>query len=200
VSPQRREAFQQLLQDEQRARFRQLHLSLGGLLALKPPLLGPMTLAQLLAVAPLIQPRYYTGSSSSSLHPQHVHLTVAVTAYPLSSEPLNPSSEPSPASFTGLCSGFLRDLLPSPSSSCRAFVRASSFRLPPGGAVPLVLVGPGSGIAPMRALLQEREHRRASGPIVLFFGCQHSEVDFLYRQELQDFQQRGVLTQLHLVT
>jgi len=206
VSSERREAFQQLLRDENRAQFRQLHLSLGALLALKEPLLAPLTVAQLLSAAPLMQPRYYTSSSSSSLHPQQVHLTVSVTRYPLAPSPalasslLAPSSDPAEPSpvFTGLCSGYLSELSPGVGNSCRAFVRASSFRLPADVSTPIVMVGPGTGIAPMRALLQEREHQKATGANVLFFGCQHSEVDFLYKQELQAFRDRGVLSELHL--
>lgn len=53
------------------------------------------------------------------------------------------------------------------------------------------MVGPGTGIAPMRALLQEREFQRATGASVLFFGCQRRDSDFLYQDELEAFQQRG---------
>ena len=57
--------------------------------------------------------------------------------------------------------------------------------------VPIIMVGPGTGIAPMRALLQEREFQRAKGASVLFFGCQRRDTDFLYKEELEGFQQRG---------
>ena len=60
------------------------------------------------------------------------------------------------------------------------------------------MVGPGTGIAPMRALLQEREFRKGTGKNVLFFGCKHQQEDYIYRDELEGFQQRNVLNELHL--
>jgi NADPH-ferrihemoprotein reductase len=86
------------------------------------------------------------------------------------------------------------------------FVRASSFRLPQNIARPLLLVGPGTGIAPMRAFLQERRHLLASnpslraqaGPIALFFGCRYAEVDCIYKDELRVLLQEGVLSHLFL--
>lgn len=88
---------------------------------------------------------------------------------------------------------------PRPWPSCRAFVRPSTFRLPPSLATPIVLVGPGTGIAPMRALLYERQHwvqqqqggngsDASVGPAVLYFGCKHQDCDFLYQDELSAFQ------------
>jgi len=92
---------------------------------------------------------------------------------------------------------------PRPWPSCRVFVRPSSFRLPADPAAPVVLIGPGTGIAPMRALLQERHHQRTVqglpvGPSVLFFGCKHAECDFLYKAELEALQAGGTLTALHV--
>ncbi|MCL5996513.1 MAG: sulfite reductase subunit alpha, partial [Chloroflexi bacterium] len=71
-----------------------------------------------------------------------------------------------------------------------------AFRLPSGADAPIIMVGPGTGIAPFRAFLQERAATGARGRNWLFFGCQHAHCDFLYRDELQDFQARGVLTRL----
>lgn len=93
-----------------------------------------------------------------------------------------------------------------PWPSCRVFVRPSSFRLPSDPAVPIVMVGPGTGIAPMRALLQERSHQRNSnakagskvGPSVLYFGCKDEKCDYLYADELKKFQDEGTLTALHI--
>jgi NADPH-ferrihemoprotein reductase len=121
--------------------------------------------------------------------------------------------------FRGVCSSFLQALEPPVTNgggkrldesgsrrgawpSCRVFVRPSSFRLPKDPKTPIVMIGPGTGIAPMRALLQERAHQRENagegGENVLYFGCKNREKDFLYREELEAFQTSGVLTKLHL--
>jgi len=117
-----------------------------------------------LHLAPRLQPRYYTISSSSNAHPKRIHLTVSVIEETRENDDI----------FRGVCSGFLQNLeLPSTSAessgkrldegadgkrspwpSCRIFVRPSTFRLPPSTTTPIILVGPGTGIAPMRALLQ----------------------------------------------
>ena len=87
-----------------------------------------------------------------------------------------------------------------PPPSCRVFVRASSFRLPQELSAPITMIGPGTGLAPMRALLQERRFRaqgRAASRNTLYFGCRHSRVDFIYRAELEAFAQDGTLSALH---
>ena len=64
------------------------------------------------------------------------------------------------------------------------------------------MIGPGTGIAPMRALLQEREHQgklsNAKGHNILFFGCRHRDIDYIYRDELEAYQSSGTLAQLHV--
>ena len=164
-----------------------------------------------LHLAPHLQPRYYTISSSSSVHANRIHITVSVVDQP----------KPDGGVFRGVCSSFLQNLEPPTTDgsgkrtdesgsrrgawpSCRVFVRASSFRLPTDPTTPVVMVGPGTGIAPMRALLQERAHQQEKlgaagvGENVLYFGCKNREKDFLYRDELEAFQASGVLTTLHL--
>ncbi|KAL7572176.1 hypothetical protein ACA910_005527 [Epithemia clementina (nom. ined.)] len=88
-------------------------------------------------------------------------------------------------------------------------VRPSSFRLPHNPSTPILLIGPGTGIAPMRAFLQERHFQRqqqrhqqstvvAVGPTILYFGCHAPDVDFLYHDELREYQRQGTLTELHV--
>lgn len=64
------------------------------------------------------------------------------------------------------------------------------------------MIGPGTGIAPMRALLQEREHQaklsNCKGNNILFFGCRHRDIDYIYRDELEAYQSSGTLSQLHV--
>lgn len=148
-------------------------------------------LSDLLHILPFIQPRYYTISSSSSCHPGVVHVTVSITEYLLKSG----------RTFVGLTSGYLKDL--SRGANLRVFVRASSFRLPTSLSTPIVMIGPGTGLAPMRALLQERKFQQQAQKFtgncqnVLFFGCKNKNVDYIYRDELEGFEKDGILTQLH---
>jgi NADPH-ferrihemoprotein reductase len=150
-----------------------------------------LPLSDLLHIASVIQPRYYTISSSSSCHPRHIHATVSVTAIPTPG-----------GNIRGLCSGYCFDL--APGTKCMGFVRPSSFRLPADPSTPIVMIGPGTGIAPMRALLQERSFQRAAngrtdyGANVLYFGCRKSTEDYIYKDELEGFVQSKVLSKLHV--
>nr|XP_020728868.1 nitric oxide synthase, endothelial [Odocoileus virginianus texanus] len=145
---------------------------------------APLLLTQL----PLLQPRYYSVSSAPSAHPGEVHLTVAVLAY-RTQDGLGPL-------HYGVCSTWLSQLKTGDPVPC--FIRgAPSFRLPPDPYVPCILVGPGTGIAPFRGFWQERLHDIESkglqpAPMTLVFGCRCSQLDHLYRDEVQDAQQRGV--------
>jgi len=147
-------------------------------------------LADLLHIVPYIQPRFYTISSSSSLHPDNVHITISITERKLSNG----------NQFVGLNSGYLKKL--PVGSRCRVFVRASSFRLPQSLSTPILMIGPGTGLAPMRALLQERkfqqQQQKASNvKNILFFGCKNRDIDYIYRDELEAYEKEGVLSKLH---
>lgn len=145
---------------------------------------APLLLTQL----PLLQPRYYSVSSAPSTYPGEIHLTVAVLAY-RTQDGLGPL-------HYGVCSTWLSQLKPGDPVPC--FIRAApSFRLPPDPSLPCILVGPGTGIAPFRGFWQERLHDIESkglqpAPMTLVFGCRCSQLDHLYRDEVQDAQQRGV--------
>lgn len=146
-------------------------------------------LSDILHIVPFIQPRYYTISSSSSVHPDNVHVTISITEFAFKSG----------KHFTGLASGYVT----SDTNNARVFVRPSSFRLPAQLSTPILMIGPGTGLAPMRALLQERKfqtdkQKPAVAPKnVLFFGCKNRGVDFIYRDELEAFEKEGVLTGFH---
>jgi sulfite reductase (NADPH) flavoprotein alpha-component len=130
-----------------------------------------------------LQPRLYSISSSVRRHPGEVHLTVGVVRY-----------EREGRLRKGVCSTFLADRA---SEAVPVFVHeGKSFRLPADGDRPVIMVGPGTGIAPFRAFLEEREVSGARGGAWLFFGDQHRASDFLYEEELNGFLERGVLSRL----
>lgn len=172
-------------------RERPLRLALLGQLDLKPFLTALPARGTPAAdvVAPLrkLQPRLYSISSSPKAHPGEVHLTVAVVRYTLDGRPRK-----------GVCSTFLADRAAG-ETRVPVFVHTSPhFRLPADPSRPVIMVGPGTGIAPFRAFLEERRALGASGRNWLFFGDQHAASDFLYREELEAFVRDGTLTRLDL--
>ena len=96
----------------------------------------------------------------------------------------------------GVCSNFLAEGV-SKNTPVPLFIQPSKhFRLPQNGDVPIIMVGPGTGIAPFRAFLEERRAIGAKGANWLFFGAQKSRCDFFYKDELDGMQRQGVLTRL----
>jgi sulfite reductase alpha subunit-like flavoprotein len=93
--------------------------------------------------------------------------------------------------YPGLSSNFLRDRLVGGSDRVSLFVKPSAFRLPSDPQAPIVMIGGGTGIAPFRSFWQQRQN--GSGKNVLFFGCNHREKDFLYREEIESLVKRGRL-------
>jgi sulfite reductase (NADPH) flavoprotein alpha-component len=134
-----------------------------------------------------MQPRLYSIASSQKRHPREAHLTVSVLRY-----------DRNDRTYMGAGSGFLAEHL-RPGRTVSVFVqRAHAFRLPADLAAHVIMVGPGTGIAPFRAFLQERAAAGAAGRNWLFFGNQRRGADFLYRGELEDFAERRVLTRMDL--
>jgi sulfite reductase (NADPH) flavoprotein alpha-component len=131
------------------------------------------TLAKLL-------PRLYSISSSLKAHPDQVHFTIDVVHY-----------ESRGRMRKGVCSAFLAER--SKDAAVPVFPNTSKFRLPEDGNVPIMMVGPGTGIAPFRAFLQERKATGAKGKNWLFFGSQHQHCNYFYREELEQYQRDGFL-------
>ncbi len=137
---------------------------------------------ELLGTLKRLQPRLYSIASSAKAYPQEVHLTVAAVRY---------------GKRKGVSSTFLADR----ASDCEVpiFVQpAKHFRTPGDGNVPMIMIGPGTGVAPFRAFLQERRAQGHQGRNWLFFGEQHAASDFYYQDELQGMQRDGLLTHLSL--
>ena len=136
-----------------------------------------------------LRPRLYSISSSPLAHAGEVHLTVGVVSY---------ESGQSTRKRKGVCSTFLSDRLDQ-GHRVGVFVQPShGFAPPANGDTPMIMVGPGTGIAPFRAFLQERRALGHSGRNWLFFGDQRCETDFLYQPELELLQLDGTLTRLDL--
>jgi sulfite reductase (NADPH) flavoprotein alpha-component len=161
-------------------------LDLYDLLArFPPPKQAPV--GELIAALAPMQPRLYSISSSSRAHPDEVHLTVGVVRY---------TTDGCPRLRKGVASTFLAERVRE-GQKVRIFVQPShGFALPEDGAAPVIMIGPGTGVAPFRAFLQERRAMRATGKNWLLFGDQRRASDFLYRHELDDYLQAGVLTHL----
>lgn len=148
-----------------------------------------LDLATLLTVRPALKPRYYSISSSPLLAPEACTLTVGVHHF-VSADGVR---------HDGLCSTYLAEC--AEGMPVRVLVKdtGSIFHLPADPKVPLILVGPGTGLAPLRGFIQERHAQRAQGlavgPVLLFFGCR-DESDYLYREELETYRDEGTLSLL----
>ena len=159
-------------------------------------------LGDFMEVVPRLQPRWYTIASSSTAKPDAIGLTVSVVV----------DAKPQGREHRGVCSNFLARLQTDPRAAAKAlrpgdapelarvFIQPSTFRLPADPGTPIVMVGPGSGVAPMRAFCQERAHQQAGGAklgeALLFFGCRRPDEDFIYKDELEAWHAAGVVTDL----
>lgn len=137
---------------------------------------------------PPLRPRYYSISSSPLENPQICSITVAVVESPARS---------GQGIYQGVCTNFLAQK--HEASQIYAFVKdtKSVFGLPDDSTVPLIMIGPGTGIAPFRGFLQERaqlkKQNKKIGEAILFFGCRNSQQDFIYEDELREFEQQGIV-------
>ncbi len=144
-----------------------------------------ITVDQLINTLNELNPRLYSIASSLNAHPDQVHLTVGKVTY-----------QKNDRLRKGVASTLLADRV-SGGSPLNVFVQKShGFTVPVDDSLPMIMVGPGTGIAPFLSFLQEREVRKASGKNWLFFGDQKSETDFLYQQQLEQWQADGVLNEL----
>jgi len=139
----------------------------------------------------LLAPRYYSISSSPAGEAQRCSVTVGVVEAPASS---------GRGVYRGACSNYLARRRAGDTVHAIVKETKAGFRLPDDNAVPIIMIGPGTGLAPFRGFLQERAARKARGatlgPAVLFFGCRHPEQDFIYADELRAFAADGV-SELH---
>jgi sulfite reductase (NADPH) flavoprotein alpha-component len=130
-----------------------------------------------------LMPRLYSISSSLKAHPDQVHFTIDVVHY-----------ESRGRKRKGVCSTFLAER--AEEAPVPVFPNTSRFRLPEDGNTPIIMVGPGTGIAPFRAFLQDRQAAGAKGKNWLFFGSQHAHCNYFYKDELEKMQRDGFLNRL----
>jgi len=135
----------------------------------------------------LLAPRYYSISSSPSADPSRCTITVAVVEGRASS---------GRGVYKGICSNYLAGRRAGETIHATVRETKAGFRLPDDPKVPIIMIGPGTGLAPFRGFLQERAARKAKGaalgPAMLFFGCRHPEQDYLYAAELKAFATDGI--------
>ncbi len=134
-----------------------------------------------------LQARQYSISSSPLAHPDRIHLTVASVRY-----------GDARRTHGGVASTYLADRVLADGEVDVYLQPNAAFGVPADGDAPMVMIGPGTGIAPFRGFLHERAAAGATGRNWLFFGDQHRDTDFVYEDELTDLQERGVLTRLDL--
>ena len=150
-------------------------------------LAAPFTPAEFVKTLKKMQPRLYSIASSPRAHPGEVHLTVGSVRHDSHGRLRG-----------GVCSTFLADRVGA-DTPLPVFVQPShGFKLPADPARPVIMVGPGTGIAPFRAFLEDREVTGASGKNWLFFGDQRRATDFLYREQIEAWLTGGHLARLDL--
>ncbi|MDD1642674.1 MAG: assimilatory sulfite reductase (NADPH) flavoprotein subunit, partial [Methylococcaceae bacterium] len=146
--------------------------------------LSPQAFVECLRKLP---PRLYSIASSLKQHPGEVHLTVAAVRY-----------QSHGRNRKGVGSTFLADRIGEETTIPVYIDRNNNFKLPADPSTPIIMIGPGTGIAPFRAFVEEREAIGASGKNWLFFGDQHFETDFLYQTEWLRYLKNGVLTRMNV--
>ena len=144
-----------------------------------------ITANTLVGIMRKLPPRLYSIASSPKAHPGEVHLTVGVVRY-----------ETHGRQRKGVCSTYLSDRI-AKGDKADVFVTTNKhFKIPADNDASMIMVGPGTGIAPFRAFVEERKAIGAKGQNWLFFGDQHYLTDFLYQTEWQDYLADGILTKL----
>ncbi|ELU16857.1 hypothetical protein CAPTEDRAFT_153661 [Capitella teleta] len=142
---------------------------------------------------PRLQARYYSISSSPKINATTVAITAVLIEY----------TTKTGRHQQGVATSWLKLKRPTDDLQPKVpvFVRKSQFRLPFKPSIPVIMIGPGTGLAPFRGFIQDRQCQRKDGkPVgetVLFFGCRHEDEDFIYEDELKAFLEDGTLTQLH---
>ncbi|XP_060114845.1 NADPH--cytochrome P450 reductase [Heteronotia binoei] len=157
--------------------------------SLRPPI------DHLCELLPRLQARYYSIASTSKVQPNSIHICAVVVEYETKTGRVN----------KGVATNWLYSKHPNENghkSMVPMYVRKSQFRLPFKPATPVIMIGPGTGIAPFVGFIQERgwlkQQGKEVGETVLYYGCRYQNEDYLYKDELAKFLKEGALTQLHV--
>ncbi|MCY8008074.1 assimilatory sulfite reductase (NADPH) flavoprotein subunit [Bacillus haynesii] len=148
---------------------------------------GPIAAApqEFVSILRKIPPRLYSIASSFAANPDEVHLTIGAVRYNTHGRDRK-----------GVCSVLCAERLQS-GDTLPVFIQPNkNFKLPENPEAPIIMVGPGTGVAPFRSFMQEREETGAPGKSWMFFGDQHFVTDFLYQTEWQKWLRDGVLTKM----
>jgi len=148
---------------------------------------GNITFYDFLNTCKNLSPRAYSISSSIKKHDGEVHLTIGSVRYKREERQQN-----------GVVSTFLADFAKVGDKVKCYFSPNKQFKIPEDGNKPIIMVGPGTGIAPFRAFLEEREADGAKGENWLLFGDRNKEHDFIYKEEIEAMQESGLITKLDL--
>ncbi len=181
------ENLRKLLHDEQNADLREYLRGRDVLDLLQDFPANSLTPAQLTGALRPLQPRLYSLASSLRAHPDQAHLTVGVVRYSAHGRDRG-----------GVCTTNLADRLKKGAQVGVYVSRNKNFKLPQDPDTPIIMIGPGTGVAPFRAFVQERAYIGARGRSWLFFGEQHYLHDFLYQLEWQEHLKTGALTKLNV--
>ncbi|WP_434353226.1 sulfite reductase flavoprotein subunit alpha [Psychrobacter sp. HD31] len=146
-----------------------------------------LTLNEFLATCKPLVARAYSISSSIKKHENEVHLTIGSVRYKTNERHQN-----------GVASTYLADIANEGDTVHCYFSPNKSFKIPQDGSLPIIMVGPGTGIAPFRSFLEAREMTQATGDNWLLFGDRNAATDFIYREEVEAMQASGLLTKLSL--
>jgi sulfite reductase (NADPH) flavoprotein alpha-component len=134
-----------------------------------------------------LQHRAYSISSSSLIYPNQIHLTVSTDRWKNHSR-----------NYGGVCSTFLSDICSKGSKIKIFLIPNKSFKLPKDQSKPIIMIGPGTGVAPFISFLQERKASESTGQNWLFFGAQTKDTDYLYNHEIDQLQRDGVIQKISL--
>jgi sulfite reductase (NADPH) flavoprotein alpha-component len=174
-----------LLQEENRAQLRDFMYGREIIDVVRAYPLRGVPADQFVSLLRKLPPRLYSIASSYQANPDEVHLTVGVVRYHSYGR-----------ARKGVASTFLAERVPEEGTIPVYIDSNNNFRLPEDPEAPMIMVGPGTGVAPFRAFLEAREVSGARGRNWLFFGDRHFHTDFLYQREWLDYRKNGLLTRI----
>ncbi|MER2192647.1 MAG: bifunctional cytochrome P450/NADPH--P450 reductase [Solibacillus sp.] len=141
-----------------------------------------------LELLPALKPRYYSISSSPMKNANQLSITVAVVVGPARS---------GNGEYRGIASNYLKDTQDGDTLAVFIHRPGATFELPKNPQTPIIMIGPGTGVAPFRGFLQAREVLQSEGEMLgeahLYFGCRRPDEDFIYKEELEAFERKGVM-------